>query len=160
MSWSTIDDIRIELNKKEEEEARKNSYLNSLWLANVKKIYENYNLNLGYKRKNQAPPRKKRPAIILDKEKENYCVIFLTSSQWGAHPIFKLEHCRYSICPKFFDWNESSKIFILHERGQKVRKIFTIKEKDLKDIMTFCCICQSSYINRIKSKLVSKERNV
>ncbi len=156
MEWSTLNQIKSQILNEERKKASNQSYVNTIWLVDVKKLYEKYNVNLGYKRK-EAPPRKHRPAIILDKIDENYKVIFLTTSKWGGSPFFDIEYCNYKACPKYFDWISKSKVLILSKKkGKKPRRIFTIKEEDLHEIMTFCGVCSRVYLENIKQKILGK----
>ncbi len=156
MEWSTLNQIKSQILDEERKKASDQSYVNTIWLVDVKKLYEKYNVNLGYIRK-QAPPRKHRPAIILEKINENYKVIFLTTSKFGGSPFFDIEYCNYKACPKYFDWTGKSKVLILgKKKDKKPRRIFTIKEEDLHEIMTFCGVCSQVYLRSIKQKILGK----
>ncbi len=69
----------------------------TLWLANVKEFYEKYGYNIGYIRKHSKKPRKNRPAIIIDKQNDNYRIMFLTTSGGDYNYTFDLQNCYYSI---------------------------------------------------------------
>ena len=154
MGWSTWEEIKSYYLKKEREKAEGNFYTYTLWLADVKKLYEEYSWNLGYIRKKNAPPRKNRPAVVLDKINDNYKVIFLTTSKYGGGPYFEIENCKYQYCSKDFHWEKISKILVFNgKKGKKARKVFIIKEKDLQELMVFCGTCSNSYINMIRKIL-------
>jgi len=151
MIFSAIFILKPELSAGKE--AGVNSFVSSLWLANVEKFYHKKNINIGYIRANSAPPRKKRPGVIVSAENGQYKIIFLTTST-GALPIFELNKCIYQTCPEPFKWKEKAKIFVEFRKKRKPRKIFTINYKDLEELMVFCGNCFEDYINKIKSNVI------
>lgn len=153
MDWINFDEFRRKILEQEKRKAKKNSFVSSLWLANVEKFYNEKNINIGYIRAHNAPPRKKRPGVIINAENGQYKIIFFTTST-GAFPVFDVDRCRHYTCPEPFKWVDKAKIFVEYRKNRKPRKIFTINFKDLEELMVFCGNCDKDYITKIKNKVI------
>ena len=152
MAWLSFDELKIKILEQEKRKARENSFVSSLWLADVEKFYNYKNINIGYIRAHNAPPRKKRPGVIIGAESGQYKIIFFTTST-GALPVFEMDRCRHHTCPEPFKWEDKAKIFIEFRKNRKPRKIFTINFKDLDELMVFCGNCDENYIIKIRNKV-------
>ncbi len=126
----------------------------SLWLADVEKFYKSkYKYNLGYKRKGDALPRKRRPAIVIEKVDCYYNVIFLTKKA-GGYPKVDFAYCEKHYCKYDFQWADSVRVFSRRIKdGKRIRKIFKINEEDMEFFMEYCGKCDEAYIKRIKREI-------
>jgi len=144
-------EFRVLQNAKMRKEAKKKDYRATLWLADVKKIYEQYEYNLGYKRGGDKKPRVSRPAVVVDKQGKHYRAFFLSASGDTGYR-FKNENCMSQYCLAPFYWKADSRIFIKSRKNGKTRFIFLLRETDLEILMEFCGLCIEQYIESIVDK--------
>lgn len=98
------------------------------------------------KRKNYKKPRKNRPVVIVDKQNDNYKIIFLTTSDTSMRQKFDLSQCQYYNCKKQFAWRKDSAVMLSQK---KHIRFFLFNEQDIEYLMHFCGNCAEYYINNI-----------
>ncbi len=126
-------------------ETKQNNMAGSLWLADLKKLFEEHNFNLGYKRGNY-PARRLRPAVVVGRQNSSgmFKVVFLTKSKRQHSKPFELKHCNVDYCTKNFAWLEISYILKYNNKF-----IFLFNDRDIKELMYFCGICKLDYLKEL-----------
>jgi len=140
-----------------EYEIAKERNLNAtLWLADVRKVYNKYGYDLGFKKKGKS--RNFRPFIITEPcLSPTVKVIFLTTKN-NAGVLCNIE-CTKNNCLDFY-WQEKSRILTKFRNGKKPKRFFELNKEDLNIIGKFCGLCDENYIELIKQELINRYKKV